>query len=180
MFIIFERFNDDIMKIMSLARSITFDADAKLSEFVPEVLIELAEFFGPHEFSDEDKMNLQIELQSFKNVVELPLFQDQVKDIHGLLLYLYSQNAAEDIPMYPQFYKLLALIVILPVTSASAERTFSALKLIKTRLRSKMADPWLVDCISANVEKDILQGLTNEDILAQFKSMGKRRLDSVQ
>ena len=82
--------------------------------------------------------------------------------------------------MYPQFYKLLALIVILPVTSASAERTFSALKLIKTRLRSKMADPWLVDCISANVEKDILQGLTNEDILAQFKSMGKRRLDSVQ
>jgi hypothetical protein len=42
-----------------------------------------------------------------------------------------------------------------------------------------MADPWLVDCISANVEKDILQDLSNEEIVAQFKSMGKRRLDSM-
>ena len=80
-----------------------------------------------------------------------------------------------EIPLYPQLYKLLSLVIILPITSASAERTFSALKIIKNRLRSKMGDSWLVDCITINVEKEIAKSLKKEDIIKFWENMSSRR-----
>ena len=43
----------------------------------------------------------------------------------------------------PVMYKLLLRIAVLAVGSAGVERAFSAMKIIKTRLRTKMSDDYL-------------------------------------
>ena len=40
--------------------------------------------------------------------------------------------------MYPLVYKLIVLVLTLPISTATDERAFSVMKLIKTRLRTSM------------------------------------------
>ncbi|KAH1096126.1 hypothetical protein J1N35_013047 [Gossypium stocksii] len=42
--------------------------------------------------------------------------------------------------MYPFVDRLIRLILTLPVSTTSSKRAFSAMKIVKTRLRSKMED----------------------------------------
>jgi hypothetical protein len=44
--------------------------------------------------------------------------------------------------------RLIWLVLTLPVSTAAIERAFSAMKLIKTRLRNKIGDNFLRDCLS--------------------------------
>ncbi|XP_077249175.1 uncharacterized protein LOC143888621 [Tasmannia lanceolata] len=55
--------------------------------------------------------------------------------------------------LYPLVYKLITLILILPVATATVERAFSAMKILKNRLRNRMSDQFMVDCLIPYVEK---------------------------
>jgi hypothetical protein len=44
---------------------------------------------------------------------------------------------------YKFVYRLAELTLILPVATATVERIFSVMKIIKTELRNKMANDWL-------------------------------------
>ena len=52
-------------------------------------------------------------------------------------------------------YLLVKLSLILLVATASVERVFSALKIIKTSLRNSMGDQLLNDCLVPYIEKDV-------------------------
>ena len=52
--------------------------------------------------------------------------------------------------------------MILPVATASVERIFSALNIIKTDLRNKMGDEWLNDLMICYTEKKIFRSIKNE------------------
>jgi hypothetical protein len=69
---------------------------------------------------------------------------------------------------YPQLVGLYRILVTLPVTSCSAERSFSKLRIVKNRLRSSMCDEWLKCLMILAAEKDILSRLKNDDIIDQF------------
>ncbi|RLM91633.1 hypothetical protein C2845_PM08G14540 [Panicum miliaceum] len=77
---------------------------------------------------------------------------------------------------YPLVYRLIELTLILPVATASLERVFSAMSLIKTNLRNKMGDEWLNDLMICYVEKEIFRSISNEKIIEQFEAMKKRRM----
>ena len=77
---------------------------------------------------------------------------------------------------YPLVYRLIELTLILPVATASVERVFSAMSLIKTDLRNKMGDEWLNDLMICYVEKEIFRSITNEKIIQRFEAMKKRRM----
>ena len=51
---------------------------------------------------------------------------------------------------------LIVLICVQAVSTASCERTFSALKIIKTRLRSTTGDAWLDGLLLAYSERDLI------------------------
>nr|XP_027090302.1 uncharacterized protein LOC113711337 [Coffea arabica] len=70
--------------------------------------------------------------------------------------------------------KLLALV--LPVATASVERVFSAMNIVKTDLRNKMGDEWMNDCLVVYIEKDIFATIENEQILQRFQRMKTRRM----
>jgi hypothetical protein len=47
--------------------------------------------------------------------------------------------------MFPIVYHLIELAMFSPVTTATVERAFPAMKIIETELRNKMSDGWLND-----------------------------------
>jgi hypothetical protein len=76
--------------------------------------------------------------------------------------------------VYLLVYLLLKLAMILPVATATVERSFSTMKLVKTRLRNRMGDDWLNDCLVIYVERDVLDNVDDELIIQRFQNMKSR------
>ena len=76
---------------------------------------------------------------------------------------------------YPLVYKLLKLALILPVSTATVERCFSKLKLVKTNLCNKMGDDFLNDALLCNVENEALMKVKYEEVMERFTKMRIRR-----
>ncbi|CAN1145186.1 hypothetical protein LINPERHAP2_LOCUS14546 [Linum perenne] len=77
--------------------------------------------------------------------------------------------------VYPLVYLLLKMTLILPIAIASVERAFSAMTYVKNKLRNRMGDEFLCDCLIAFIEKDVLDTLSNECILEYFQNTKTRR-----
>jgi hypothetical protein len=71
--------------------------------------------------------------------------------------------------------KLIRLVLTLPVSTATIERAFSVIKLVKTRLRSIVEDEFLADNLVVYIEKEIAKDFTTEMIMDEFYSMKYRR-----
>ena len=96
----------------------------------------------------------------------------RVKGISGL-----SQKMVEterDIA-YPLIYLLLKLVLILAVATATVERVFFAMKIVKNRLHNRMEDEWMNDCLLVYIEKDIFNSIDDEMIMQRFQNMTSRR-----
>jgi hypothetical protein len=76
--------------------------------------------------------------------------------------------------VYPLVYLLLELALILPVATATVERAFSAMSIIKNRLQNRMGNEWLNDCLVTYIEKDTFVGIENEKIIKYFQNMSSR------
>ena len=69
---------------------------------------------------------------------------------------------------YPLVYSLVTLALILLVATSTVERVFSAMNTIKNRLRNKIGDQWMNDCLVTYIEKDIFKTIKCEEIMQQF------------
>ena len=69
---------------------------------------------------------------------------------------------------YPNFYVALRTFLTIPVTVASAERSFSKLKLIKTFLRSTMSQSKLSSLAVISIDNDIGRAISYDDLIADF------------
>jgi hypothetical protein len=65
--------------------------------------------------------------------------------------------------------------MILPVATATVERSFSAMKIVKTRLRNQLGDEFLNDCLVTYIEKNVFDKVDNELIMQRFQNMASRR-----
>jgi hypothetical protein len=77
--------------------------------------------------------------------------------------------------VYDMVYEFFKLVFLLPVAMASIERVFSALVLVNTKLRNKMGDSLLDDCLVTFSEQDIFFEVDEDDIKT-FMSLQKRRI----
>ena len=75
---------------------------------------------------------------------------------------------------YPHLLRLYWILVTLPVTSCSAERALSRLRIIKNRLRSSMCDDWMKALMVIASEKDLLQRLSNDSIIDCYAQMSDK------
>src|SRR6266540_619815 len=78
---------------------------------------------------------------------------------------------------FPLVYKLIELALILPVSTATVERAFSTMKIIKTELRNKISDDWLNDLMVCYTERDIFKTLNDDTITLRFQSFKSRRMN---
>ncbi|KAL7598292.1 hypothetical protein Lser_V15G22949 [Lactuca serriola] len=76
---------------------------------------------------------------------------------------------------YPLLDRLIRIILTLPVSTATSERAFSAMKIMKTRLRNTMNDDFLKSCLLINIEREIADTFSTDKIIDDFSSMKQRR-----
>ena len=79
------------------------------------------------------------------------------------------------ISIYPMVVRLLRLVVTLPVSTATVERVFSAVRLCKTRTQNKMGDDYLRSYMIIYVEKELAAKISSLDILKAFDLGGPCR-----
>ncbi len=69
----------------------------------------------------------------------------------------------------------LRLFLTLPVTNCTGERSFSALKRLKSPLRTSINDDKLSSLALMSIERDITQKLDYEDVINEFVSKKLRK-----
>ncbi|XP_039142002.1 LOW QUALITY PROTEIN: zinc finger MYM-type protein 1-like [Dioscorea cayenensis subsp. rotundata] len=141
------------------------------SAFNKEKLIRFARFY-PLEFSVVDVMGLDSQLETYIIDMRSNLEFSGIKEIGQLTEKLVETK--KNI-VYPLVFLLAKLASILPVATASVERTFSAMKIVKNRLRNRMGDNLMNDCLVTYIERDIFNNIDNETIIQRFQNMKSRR-----
>ncbi|XP_042041214.1 zinc finger MYM-type protein 1-like [Salvia splendens] len=134
-------------------------------------LIELARCY-PSEFTEIDLRLLGKQLETYIRDLSSHKEFSSLKSIGDLSQKLVATRKHI---VYPFVYLLVKLALVLPVATASVERIFSAMKIVKTRLRNKMGDSWMNDCLVTYIEKDIFCKIDRERILNSFQDMRPRR-----
>ncbi|KAI4988697.1 hypothetical protein ZWY2020_035937 [Hordeum vulgare] len=76
---------------------------------------------------------------------------------------------------YPNVSIAYRILLTMPLTVASAERSFSKLKLLKNYLRSTMSQERLNGLAICCIEKDVLDNIDLDTIINDFASKNARR-----
>ena len=62
-------------------------------------------------------------------------------------------------------------LLVLPVTTATVERCFLGMKIVKTTLSNRMGDQHLSHRLICYLEKEEMKKVTNEAVVRRFKTM---------
>jgi hypothetical protein len=89
-----------------------------------------------------------------------------------VLSFLTEKQMAPGLPNLSILYKIY---LTLPVTSATAERSFSRLKLIKTYLRSTMSNERLSGLALLSIERELADNIDFDSTINRFASLKSRR-----
>ncbi|KAL4121279.1 hypothetical protein QTP88_013824 [Uroleucon formosanum] len=109
------------------------------------------------------------------------IYSDNNKHLppHKLLDLIIKNNLQE---IYSQFTKLCQLVLTIPATTASSERSMSTLKRIKSFLRNTMTNKRLTNLSSLAIEKNLLGVMAKdptfvESIIDDFAKKKERRIE---
>jgi len=141
------------------------------SNFDKNKILRMAQLY-PDDFDDLAIETLACELDTFiANVAD----DVRLSNISGLPELCRKLIQTKKHLSFPYLHQLLKLALILPVSTATVERVFSAMKFIKTKLRNKMSDEFLNNTVVTYFEIDIFKSLSNDDIMLYFQNMRSRR-----
>jgi hypothetical protein len=82
---------------------------------------------------------------------------------------------ATNVDLYPSIHRILTILLTMPVSSATSERSFSAMRRIKSYLRSTMGDERLSSLSLMHVLRQIPVEI--DKVLSEFINRKNRRLD---
>lgn len=140
----------------------------KLKEMEDDDLIknckDLHMYLMDGDLKDIDGNELYHELQIFKSLVEINTTALQSLSI------LKKLNGS-----FPNITIALRIMLTVPITSASAERSFSKLKLMKNYLRSTMSQTRLTGFSTISIEKEIAETINYDTIINEFASEKARK-----
>jgi len=80
------------------------------------------------------------------------------------------------IESYPNINVALRIFLTLPVSTASCERSFSKLKLIKNYLRSTIGQERLSNLSIISIEYNIVKNINYDDVIDEFAEMKARKV----
>ncbi|XP_023763700.1 uncharacterized protein LOC111912210 [Lactuca sativa] len=125
-----------------------------------------------YDFDDSDMIDLEGQLEIFYHSCIKDERFTSLKGISDLSRLMVSTGKHRS---YHLVYKFLKLTLILPVATASVEKHFSKMKLLKTDLRNKIDDEFLNDALLCIVETEALAKVENEKVMERFQKMSTRR-----
>ncbi|CAB3985113.1 zinc finger MYM-type 1-like [Paramuricea clavata] len=127
-------------------------------------------------FADDinaDALELEMKLIRSSKMIK-DILAKETKERKPSLVDLYRELLQEP-ECFPNLLKIIKIALTLPLTSASAERSFSKLRIIKNRLRSTMRQDRLESLMLMSVESDICRGLDIEGLVERFTDAAPRR-----
>ncbi|XP_020411106.1 zinc finger MYM-type protein 1-like [Prunus persica] len=139
--------------------------------FDKQKLLRVAQFY-PQDFSDGDLLALEDQLELYIHYVCSSSDFSNLQGIGDLAKKMVETRMHRS---FNYVYLLITLALVLPVATASVERAFSVMNIIKGPLRNKMGDQWLSDSLLVYVEKDVFDCIENEAIMLRFQNMKPRR-----
>jgi hypothetical protein len=121
------------------------------------------------------KHNEQSDVDGKELCVELRLLREMLPGgkMGPLDILRFMKGMSSCFPNTIISYRILLTI---PVTVASAERSFSKLKLLKSYLRSTMLQERLNGLAMIAIENDLLESIQYEDLIDEFVSQNVRRM----
>nr|XP_051210165.1 uncharacterized protein LOC127327429 [Lolium perenne] len=147
------------------------DPKNSFANFDSDKLIELARMYA-HDFSQYECIVLRDQLGTFIADAREDLNFANCIDLGNLALTMVQTERHKTFPL---LYRLVELALILPVATATVERAFSAMKIIKTDLRNKMNDDWMNHSMLCYIERHIFASIEDDKILKCFQSMRSRK-----
>jgi hypothetical protein len=124
--------------------------------------------------SSTDLLKLDLQLGNYIDGIRE---DDGFKDISNIMDLSVKLVETKRHKVLDMVYLLLKLVLLLPVATTSLERAFSTMTLVKTKLRNKMCDNLLDDCLITYIGRDIFFEVDEEDIIETFMALSKRMLD---
>ena len=88
-------------------------------------------------------------------------------------------NYIKRINSFPNAYIAYRIMLTIPVSVASAERSFSKLKLIKNYLRSTVSQERLNGLAILSIEKEFLQEIDYDNFIKTFASQKARKINFI-
>ncbi len=104
------------------------------------------------------------EIMKSKSLEKAPEFQE----------VLELKRSAAYTGIFSETFKLIDIMLSIPVGTATAERSFSEMKLIKTRLRSRLTEQNLARLMRIAIEGPELNEINFSEILDVFKQSNHR------
>ena len=119
--------------------------------------------------TDIDGLDLFNELRALK--LQFSLIKS--KEPRNILQYLFSNNL---LSTFSNTAIVLRILLTLPVSVASGERSFSKLKIIKNYLRSTITQERLTNLSIVAIEHEILDQLDISQVIQEFANMKARKI----
>ncbi|KAM6553414.1 hypothetical protein CsatB_014176 [Cannabis sativa] len=163
------KFNNNTVELLILSSAL--DPREMHTSFRIDDICKLVQKFYPRDFTEYEMVQLRTQFEHFAHVRELPDFA-VLETISDLCQWLVKTRKAE---IFPIVYKVITLILTLPVSTATTERSFSAMNIVKTTLRNKMEDEFLSDCLLVYIEKEIAKKFSIDSLIDDFRDMQERR-----
>ncbi|KAL5758514.1 hypothetical protein ACOSP7_021125 [Xanthoceras sorbifolium] len=164
------RFPEQTIELLTL--SMTLSPVDGFKSFDIDDICTLAMKFYSQDFDKNDIEDMRRQLNHYRfDVLCSPGFQN-FTSLSELCQCLAETKKSEH---YTSIDKLIRLVLTLPVSTATTERTFSAMKLVKTPLRSKMEDDFLTDCLVVYIEREIVDTIDLKYIINEFDGIKSRK-----
>ncbi|XP_040994228.1 uncharacterized protein LOC121240754 [Juglans microcarpa x Juglans regia] len=165
------RFGEGATKLLTL--SSVLDPNDAYKSFNIDDIFHLVEEYYLLDFSENEKINLRFQLKHFEvDVLTNPKFQNlsSITDLCRRLVETEKSKA------YYLIDRLIRLVLTLPVSTATNEQAFSAMKIVKTRLRNKIENEFLANNLVVYIEREIVKNFDLDSILDDFVSLKECRL----
>ncbi|XP_023729163.1 uncharacterized protein LOC111876821 [Lactuca sativa] len=164
---------DGLLSTELLRLSTTLDPKSVVEPFRSGDVIKLVEKFYPEDFNEQEKVVLKIQLQHYEIDVVQHVDYKLLTSISELCQWLIKTKRVANFHL---IYRVASLILTLPVSTATTERSFSAMNLIKTRLRNKMEDEFLNDSLVLHFERELAEKISLDTIVQDFKNAKDRHI----
>ncbi|XP_050792702.1 52 kDa repressor of the inhibitor of the protein kinase-like [Gopherus flavomarginatus] len=112
-------------------------------------------------------------LELYEELSTLSSMLPHAKSVMDIVQFIHTCKLVD---IYPNVYIATRILLTIPVTIASGERSFSKLKLIKNYLRSTMSQERLTGLAILAIEQDTTLSLSYDDIITDFAAKKARKI----
>ncbi|XP_071699717.1 uncharacterized protein [Rutidosis leptorrhynchoides] len=164
----------DIIRSRSKKDNVTVGHHYRVDVFIAAIDSQLQELNSRFNKSVAELLQLSVALDPKKPFNK--------SDICKLAKTFYPSDFTEGLretkksELYPFLDRLIHLILTLPVSTATSERAFSSMKIVKTGLHCSMGDDFLRNCLILYIESDIVESLSIDEIIDDFANKKRRRV----